>query len=172
MIQIFKAGAIYQFRRVTASGDQEVLPLPESLRSTWETLEAALMAERTSGQKALDIIVSKATDAEKLTVVDLYPEYRAGTAYVIGNEFRFGKDLYRVLQAHTAQADWIPSSTPALYLKVALPGAVAPWVQPTGAHDAYAKGARVVFGGKTYESLIDANTWSPSVYPQGWKALP
>ena len=46
-----------------------------------------------------------------------------------------------------------------------------PWVQPTGAHDAYAKGDRVNFNGQDYESLIDGNTWSPSDYPAGWKAI-
>lgn len=45
------------------------------------------------------------------------------------------------------------------------------WVQPTGAHDAYALGARVSFSGANYESLIPANVWSPSAYPAGWRAL-
>lgn len=42
------------------------------------------------------------------------------------------------------------------------------FVQPTGAHDAYNKGDKVKFEGKVYESLIDANTYSPSAYPAGW----
>ena len=45
------------------------------------------------------------------------------------------------------------------------------FVQPTGAHDAYKKGDRVKFEGKVYESLIDANTYSPSAYPAGWKEI-
>ena len=45
------------------------------------------------------------------------------------------------------------------------------WVQPLGAHDAYAIGAKVLFGGKVWESLIDNNVWSPKVYPQGWKEV-
>ena len=46
-----------------------------------------------------------------------------------------------------------------------------PWVQPTGTHDAYAKDARVSFEGADYESRIPANTYSPTVYPQGWRKL-
>jgi hypothetical protein len=46
------------------------------------------------------------------------------------------------------------------------------WVQPTGAHDAYQKGDRVTFQGSVYESLIDANVWSPSAYPAGWLLIP
>ena len=45
------------------------------------------------------------------------------------------------------------------------------FVQPTGAHDAYKKGDKVKFEGKIYESLIDANTYSPSAYPNGWKEV-
>lgn len=45
------------------------------------------------------------------------------------------------------------------------------FVQPTGAHDAYNKGDKVKFEGKVYESLIDANTYSPSAYPAGWTEI-
>ena len=45
------------------------------------------------------------------------------------------------------------------------------FVQPTGAQDAYKKGDKVKFEGKVYESLIDANTYSPSAYPAGWKEI-
>ena len=45
------------------------------------------------------------------------------------------------------------------------------FVQPTGAHDAYKKGDKVKFEGKIYESLIDANAYSPSAYPAGWKEI-
>lgn len=43
------------------------------------------------------------------------------------------------------------------------------FVQPTGAHDAYNKGDRVLFDGKVYVSTIDGNVWSPLVYPAGWQ---
>jgi len=48
------------------------------------------------------------------------------------------------------------------------PAEIPDWVQPTGAHDAYNKGDKVRFEGNVYESLIDGNVWSPSVYPAGW----
>ena len=46
--------------------------------------------------------------------------------------------------------------------------AVAEWKQPTGAHDAYMKGDKVLYKGKVYASLIDSNVWAPDVYPVGW----
>lgn len=40
------------------------------------------------------------------------------------------------------------------------------WVQPTGAHDAYAQGAKVSHNGKKWTSDIANNVWEPGVY--GW----
>lgn len=45
------------------------------------------------------------------------------------------------------------------------------FVQPTGAHDAYNTGDRVTYNGKVYESLIDANVYSPDTYPAGWREV-
>lgn len=49
--------------------------------------------------------------------------------------------------------------------------APAAWRQPSGAADAYKKGNQVTYNGAVYESLIDANTWSPEAYPAGWKKV-
>ena len=49
--------------------------------------------------------------------------------------------------------------------------AVPEFVQPTGAHDAYQIGDRVLYNGKVYESTIANNAYSPEAYPQGWKML-
>lgn len=38
------------------------------------------------------------------------------------------------------------------------------WVQPTGAHDAYAKGSQVTHNGEKYVSQINANVWEPGVF--------
>jgi hypothetical protein len=40
------------------------------------------------------------------------------------------------------------------------------WIQPTGAGDAYALGARVSHNGQNWESTVPANVWEPGVY--GW----
>ncbi len=116
-----------------------------------------------------DILQSDTVTSEQLAdLATIYPQYRIGKTYIAGEVFALDSDLFKVIQAHTSQADWKPASTPALYGKFTPPGQVAQWVQPTGAHDAYNTGDRVLFNGKTYESLINANTWSPTAYPAGW----
>lgn len=44
------------------------------------------------------------------------------------------------------------------------------WVQPTGAHDAYALGATVTHNGQVWTSLFPANVWEPGVF--GWEVVP
>lgn len=53
--------------------------------------------------------------------------------------------------------------------EIALGATAVPWVQPTGAMDAYAKDAVVSHSGQAWRSLIDANVWAPGV--SGWRLL-
>lgn len=43
---------------------------------------------------------------------------------------------------------------------------ISQWIQPTGGHDAYNTGDKVLHNGDTWESTLDANVWEPGVY--GW----
>jgi hypothetical protein len=104
-------------------------------------------------------------------LVDLYPAYEVGKDYSIGDLFRYEGELIEVIQSHTSQDDWNPLTTASLY-KIETPYAViGEWVQPTGAHDSYNTGDKVIFDGKIYKSTIDGNTWSPADYPQGWSLV-
>ena len=108
-------------------------------------------------------------DIDKL--VSIYPLWEVGKPYIIGDLLSYEDKLYQVIQAHTSQSDWTPNIVPALFKSFTPIATVAEWVQPTGGHDAYNIGDRVMFEGLMYESLIDANTWSPTGYPQGWKVV-
>lgn len=49
---------------------------------------------------------------------------------------------------------------------------VKPFVQPTGSHDTYKIGDRVLWeDGAVWESVIDNNSWSPTAHPVGWKKI-
>ena len=107
-------------------------------------------------------------DEDALQAVELFPQWVVEHAYVVGERLQYNGVLYRVVQAHTSQADWAPDITPALFVVVSL-DEWPEFVQPTGVHDAYNKGDKVTFNGKHYISLIDANVYSPAAYPAGWQ---
>ena len=98
----------------------------------------------------------------------MYDEWSAESVeYVLDDIRQYNGTLYRCVQAHTSQATWTPEDAPSLWTRIADPAQEWPeWIQPTGAHNAYAKGAKVTHAGKRWVSDVDANTWAPGVY--GW----
>ena len=126
----------------------------------------------TERARALRPYIEKAsislTDEDALQAVELFPQWVVEHAYAVDERLQYNGVLYRVVQAHTSQADWTPDITPALFVVVSL-DEWPEFVQPTGAHDAYNKGDKVTFEGKHYISLIDGNVYSPTAYPAGWQ---
>lgn len=58
-------------------------------------------------------------DATALRMVAYYPDWTAGMAYAAGDRLVYNCDLYKVLQAHTAQETWLPGTgTESLYTRI------------------------------------------------------
>ena len=112
------------------------------------------------------------TDEEALEIPFAFPKWAPDTSYTTGERVRYGDDLYKVLIAHTSQADWRPEDAPSLYAKVLIPDPedIPDWVQPESTNP-YMMGDKVRFEGRIYESLIDNNIWSPAAYPAGWQEI-
>lgn len=109
------------------------------------------------------------TDEEALTGIELFHVWKEDGAYQTGDRVRYSDTLYKCLQDHTAQADWKPSEAVSLWVRVDDPSIEFPeWRQPTGAHDAYAKGAKVSHNGKHWISDIEANVYEP---PTMWSEV-
>lgn len=97
--------------------------------------------------------------------VDQYKQWIENESVLVGDRRAYNGILYEVIQARTTQSDWTPPQVPALFKRV-WTEEWPEWVQPAGAHDAYAKGAKVTHNGKKWVSTADANVWEPGVY--GW----
>lgn len=128
-------------------------------------------------RRALQLFVATLSEDKAIEVSTVYPVWSTGTAYAVGDIISYGTNsvgdpqLYKVVQAHTSQAEWTPNAVPALYDAFGLDESGYPlWAQPSGAHDAYNIGDIINYNGTLYQSTIDGNVWSPDVYPAGWKA--
>ena len=95
----------------------------------------------------------------------LFPEWESWKDYTADFRVQYNGLLYRCVQAHTAQANWTPDITPALWARVSV-DECPEWIQPTGAQDAYKQGDKVTHNNKRWISTVDNNTWEPGVY--GW----
>ena len=105
-------------------------------------------------------------DETALTGVELFPAWVVGKAYAVNDRAQYNGTLYKCVQAHTSQSDWMPSATPALWKTVSV-DEYPEWVQPTGAHDAYNIGDKVTYNGQHYVCTSNANVYAPDVY--GWQ---
>lgn len=114
--------------------------------------------------KAYEYLKSLPEWADAEDVVD---EWQAGASYYVGDVFAYDDVEYECVQSHTSQVGWEPPNAPSLWKVHKKDGDVPEWVQPTGAHDAYAKGDKVRHNGQVWRSEIDANVFEPGVY--GWE---
>ena len=127
-------------------------------------------------RKALQMFAASLDDEKAMEVATIYDPWEIGKAYSVGDFFLYGVDsvgdpqLYKVVQAHTSQAEWTPNTAASLYVAIGLGDKGYPvWSQPTGAHDAYNTGDIVDYNGTLYRSLVDGNVYSPESYPTGWE---
>lgn len=135
----------------------------ERARALREKIEA-LAAENLSEEEATEY-------------PELFPKWEEGREYKAGERVRLGETLYKVLQDHSSQADWIPDEAASLFSKVLVEKdeegeqtSIPEWEQPDSTNP-YSKGDKVTYEGSTYESLIDNNVWSPADYPLGWNKI-
>lgn len=107
---------------------------------------------------------------------DLIPAWRqplgAGDVWNLNDEVLHKNRHWRSLIANNV---WEPGAigSESLWADITEtqpPPAIPDWVQPTGAHDAYALNAKVRFGGQVWESTINANVWAPGTASL-WKVV-
>lgn len=136
-----------------------------------ERQEQIVKGEQLKQELQERVILDYASDEDAYTMRYLYPEWLGnGLIYKTNDRLMYNDKFYKVLQDHTSQSDWTPDTASSLYVEIADPSNEYPeFEQPTGAHDAYAKGSKITFEGKHYISLIDANVYSPTAYPAGWQ---
>ena len=114
------------------------------------------------------------SDTDAASYADYFAPWSAdGHVYKTGERVQYGGKLWKVASDHTSQATWTPEQAHSLFSEI-LPGQagtpVGEWQQPN-ASNTYKTGDRVTYNGKTYESTIDNNAWSPADYPQGWTEI-
>lgn len=127
-------------------------------------------------RRALQMFAATLGEEQAMEIAAVYDEWQPGRQYAQGAYLTYGTNgvgdpqLYKVVQAHTSQADWTPDKTASLYTPIGLDDSGYPiWSQPTGAHDAYNTGDVVDYGGTLYESLINGNTTVPGSDERYWK---
>lgn len=136
--------------------------------------DKTLIAQQMNRFMQMSVQAANLTDEKAMEVADLYPEWIPKRAYTADEIVKYGVNadgetqLYKVIQAHSSQADWTPDTAASLYKKIGFTeDGVSIWTQPLGSADAYMKGDIVSFENQLWISTADNNVWQPGVY--GWE---
>lgn len=112
------------------------------------------------------------TDEQAYTLRVLFPAFEIDKSYVVGERIIYEDKFYKVIMAHTSQADWTPDVAVSLFVEIPNPSVEYPeFKKPINAETAYMTGDKITFEGNKYISIMDNNVYSPTEYPQGWKLV-
>ena len=112
-------------------------------------------------------------------LVNSYPTVAVGDTVTENHVYNINGQLMKAIKTTSIDAEnWIGDASlfvPFLQPTVTIDGeevtVVSDFVQPSGAHDAYGIGDKVLFDGKVYESIADNNVYSPADYAENWKLV-
>ena len=186
------SGDAFQMAQVTAE-QALVFPdetaLEEGTALTDELLMQALPLESfvsVSAEEALPNVLGlllrtavadgRISDEELLSVQPALEgrNWRANVAVQVGDVFNYKGALWRCIQAHTTQSDWLPDKVPALWHKVEIVHEDEVRVWQAGVN--YAAGDEVAYpdANGTLYACLQGHTalagWEPPNVPALWKA--
>jgi len=172
--QYVDTGGTFDEVAVTYAPTWELAALPvPAPRVPTETERIAAATAKSNNillQKQMVAELDNLSDEDLAIVSAIFEKWSPDSvAYAVDAIRTYENVLYKAVQAHTSQSDWFPPAVPALWTLYRNPAAgPQPWVQPTGAQDAYAVAEEVTHpnpnqGGASwiYRSTIPANTTIP-----------
>jgi hypothetical protein len=102
-------------------------PTPEELAEIRRREALARIQERSrplTESEVLSMLLSQTVqeievdDNTALRMKSYYPEWEPGNPYPVGNKLTRNGKLYKVVQSHTAQAEWEPENVPAMFTEI------------------------------------------------------
>lgn len=127
--------------------------------------------------EAMPEIVRRAKLPDKVAVKlkSCYPDWEPDEDYEADEVISWEGVLYRLVSDYTSVKQYTPDMDPTHYTPINVDPETGydVWQQPTGAHDAYSFGDKVLYpdaDGEVWVSTVEGehtNTWEPGVY--GWE---
>lgn len=133
--------------------------------------------EKTEMLQPIRTLLKTADDEIVLENSKYLERYEEDKEYKINDLFVLGGKVFRVIQDHTSQADWNPFETPALYQDLSSVideegnEVVSDWKQPTGGHDLYEQGNKVIYEDKTWELVGKDTGHAPGTVAGVWEVV-
>lgn len=122
-------------------------------------------------------LTDEQAEANATLILELAEEWRPGASYDRYVYVEHESVLYKTIHPIRPHETLTPAEAPHLYTRIgAISGgevAIEEWRQPTGEHDAYKIGDKVLHKGQTWICTLGdgagLNSWEPGVY--GWEVV-
>lgn len=112
------------------------------------------------------------TDADASLAPELFGRLTgSGSLVKAGTRINWGSSIKRAASDLWDTAQNTPDAAPALWEDIAYKQGYRIIPETITAGLAFAKGEKGWWQTELYESLLDANVWTPSVNPDGWKKI-
>lgn len=113
------------------------------------------------------------SDREALDNTELFAMWKSEKTYAQGERVAYRDKLYKCLQGHTALENWMPDTTPVLWVEVAKDNEYREIKANMLATEAFHEGECGWWQNKDsiYISTIAGNVWTPESYPAGWAKI-
>ena len=156
-----------EYFKITLKNGVMCVPTPQD-----EKIEELDDEVKEQAQQINNILNTFVDDTTALDYIELFPNWRADIDVAAGERYVFEGILYKVLQAHHTQENWMPPLVPSLFARLLNPNPdiIPDWEQPDSTNG-YMIGDKVRYNDKIYESIIDNNVWAPDAYPAGWQEV-
>lgn len=134
-------------------------------------MRADILEQVKALRASMDAAAVMLTDEQAVKALMIYRPWSSDSVvYAVGDRCLYKGALYKCLQGHTSQGDWMPTDAVSLWAKILIPDptVIPEWQQPESTNP-YMKGDKVTHQGKTWQSTIDNNVWEPGTY--GWETI-
>ena len=111
-------------------------------------------------------------DREASSVVTLYQQMQFdGKLIPYGTRINWNGQIKKAAQDLWDTYENCPDAAPSLWSSIDYKKGERIIPEVISADNAFAKGEKGWWADVLYESLLDANVWTPDQYPNGWKAV-
>lgn len=159
---IYRDMTAEELEQMEAIGRQE--RLKEAFRPLTESEVLALLIPQQINTLAVD-------DATASRMVEFYPKltmYAEGSLIAAGTRINWNGTLKQAAVDLWNTTENNPDNAPTLWQAIAYRNGIRIIPATITAGEAFAKGELGWWGDAVYESLIDANVYTPEAYPAGW----
>lgn len=119
----------------------------------------------------VDAIINTLTDEQAIEAPILFPVWKDGIAYKVGDRVRYAGKLYKVVLDHTSIPGWEPLYAASLFAALLIDkenNSILEWVQPDSTNP-YMENDKVIHNEKFWISIVNNNVWEPGTVGAPWE---